>query len=154
MQIKGGYCMKYSFSCIDLPIGKCKTTENVKAFERKDGKMVLSLKTQERSYGGSVIVEKEKTRISTCKNRVCIVKINSVIEDGVEKKITECSVAKYREEDVDIWRRKKIITHGEIIQDYKMHIRHGGEFLSGARERTDRANNAMNENIKARWHSA
>ncbi|MBQ5850329.1 MAG: hypothetical protein IIW54_05900, partial [Lachnospiraceae bacterium] len=65
--------MKNTISCVDLPKGDSKTKENVLSFKSNGSKVILSNRTEERSYNGCVIVEKDKTRISTEENGIRIV---------------------------------------------------------------------------------
>ncbi len=114
--------MKEIDSCIDLPVGDCKTTESVKSFIRDGERVYLSYKTEERSYGDVVILEEEKIRVATGKKRISIFQVNIAVEDGIEKKVVEYAMVEPKEGKTSINRHKKMTKQKQKVYDCEMQL--------------------------------
>lgn len=104
---------------VDMPVGDCKTTQNVKSFTT-DGKVVyLTQKIEERSFNGIVILEKEKTRVAKSDESISVFQINTIVENGEESKVVEYILLTKEGAATTVKRRKRIINKSKIIEDYK-----------------------------------
>lgn len=112
--------MNKSAGVVEMPAGHCKTTEIVKSFSKDGNEVFLRLRTEERHYKETVILEQEKTRVFGNKKGISIVKINIIKENGTEKKVVELAAVVAGREKTSIKRRKKMLKEKQLVSDYEI----------------------------------